>query len=351
MKDKMSINSINKPANEFTEYLHDLLGEIIIEGESFGRFKKWLKKYCDEYGVDYVYIETEITDFIELVDEYAKSRSSLIMKMLYKSSGTLYLSKMQVDTILKKTNSKQLEKKAGSVTQTPLRKNENENKKRRRANNERENDFNNAVKENTISAYKSFLNKYTAGSKYTVSVENRLTKLVQQKTNKTASSNKLRKPNTKKPINVRQQYKSERETDFDNAINKNTISAFADFIYKYKNGQYIEEARNRKSLLVNNAMHYPDMGSPKAPTLQSEYNLLNTDIEQTVKNIIMDKLGVSEYEITRNSSFANDFAADSLDQVELIMEFEKEFDISIPDEIAERINTVGQAIDLLKQNT
>ncbi|MBK6392644.1 MAG: acyl carrier protein [Saprospiraceae bacterium] len=71
-------------------------------------------------------------------------------------------------------------------------------------------------------------------------------------------------------------------------------------------------------------------------------------IEEKVKKIIVDKLGVDEAEVTTEASFTNDLGADSLDTVELIMEFEKEFDISIPDEQAEKIQTVGQAISYLE---
>ena len=71
-------------------------------------------------------------------------------------------------------------------------------------------------------------------------------------------------------------------------------------------------------------------------------------IEEKVKKIIDDKLGVDEAEVTAEASFTNDLGADSLDTVELIMEFEKEFDISIPDEQAEKIQTVGQAISYLE---
>jgi acyl carrier protein len=71
-------------------------------------------------------------------------------------------------------------------------------------------------------------------------------------------------------------------------------------------------------------------------------------IEEKVKKIIIDKLGVDEAEVTTEASFTNDLGADSLDTVELIMEFEKEFDISIPDEQAEKIQTVGQAVSYLE---
>ncbi len=74
-----------------------------------------------------------------------------------------------------------------------------------------------------------------------------------------------------------------------------------------------------------------------------------SDIAAKVKEIIVDKLGVDESEITPEASFTNDLGADSLDTVELIMEFEKEFETSIPDEEAENIATVGQAIDFLEK--
>ncbi|WP_412061366.1 MULTISPECIES: acyl carrier protein [unclassified Rubrivirga] len=67
--------------------------------------------------------------------------------------------------------------------------------------------------------------------------------------------------------------------------------------------------------------------------------------EQRIKEIIVEKLGVDMADITREASFTNDLGADSLDTVELIMEFEKEFDTTIPDEDAEQIQTVGDAID------
>jgi len=73
-----------------------------------------------------------------------------------------------------------------------------------------------------------------------------------------------------------------------------------------------------------------------------------SNIETKVKKIIVDKLGVNEEEITNEASFTNDLGADSLDTVELIMEFEKTFDISIPDEKAENILTVGQAVEYLQ---
>lgn len=72
------------------------------------------------------------------------------------------------------------------------------------------------------------------------------------------------------------------------------------------------------------------------------------DVEAKVKEIIIDKLGVEESQITPEASFTNDLGADSLDIVELIMGFESSFNISIPDEDAEKITTVGDAINYLK---
>jgi acyl carrier protein len=69
-----------------------------------------------------------------------------------------------------------------------------------------------------------------------------------------------------------------------------------------------------------------------------------SEVASKVKAIIVDKLGVEESEVTPEASFTNDLGADSLDTVELIMEFEKEFGISIPDDQAEKISTVGDAI-------
>ena len=71
------------------------------------------------------------------------------------------------------------------------------------------------------------------------------------------------------------------------------------------------------------------------------------EIESKVTEIISEQMGVDKTEITRETSFINDLNADSLDTVELVMEFEDEFDMSIPDEEAEKIQTVGAAIDYI----
>ena len=80
----------------------------------------------------------------------------------------------------------------------------------------------------------------------------------------------------------------------------------------------------------------------------SFFNPKISDIAEKVKSIIVEKLGVEASEVTPEASFTNDLGADSLDTVELIMEFEKEFSVSIPDDQAENIQTVGQAIAYLE---
>jgi acyl carrier protein len=75
-----------------------------------------------------------------------------------------------------------------------------------------------------------------------------------------------------------------------------------------------------------------------------------SDIATRVKEIIIDKLGVYESEVTPETSFKKDLSADSLDKIELIMEFEKEFNIGIPDDQIESIGTVGEAIQYIEEN-
>jgi acyl carrier protein len=78
---------------------------------------------------------------------------------------------------------------------------------------------------------------------------------------------------------------------------------------------------------------------------------LDPKIQDKVIDIVCDQLGVSRDKVTPETSFVNDLGADSLDQVELVMEFEEEFDINIPDEDAEKIQSVGDAIRYVQENT
>ena len=74
-----------------------------------------------------------------------------------------------------------------------------------------------------------------------------------------------------------------------------------------------------------------------------------SDTAERVKKIVVEQLGVKEDEVTPNASFVDDLGADSLDTVELVMELEEEFDINIPDDAAEKIQTVGQAIEYIEK--
>lgn len=104
MKDKMSTSDINNtPPKEFIEYLHNLFEEIIVNNESFEKYKKWLKKYCDEYEVDYQQMEIDISDFIELIDEYVITQKEIIKKSIYRISKNLYISDEQISLFLKQS--------------------------------------------------------------------------------------------------------------------------------------------------------------------------------------------------------------------------------------------------------
>lgn len=78
--------------------------------------------------------------------------------------------------------------------------------------------------------------------------------------------------------------------------------------------------------------------------------MTESEIEQKVIDIVAEQMGVDKSEITRETSFQTDLNADSLDIVELVMEFEDEFETNIPDDQAEKIQNIGQAIDFIKAN-
>lgn len=77
----------------------------------------------------------------------------------------------------------------------------------------------------------------------------------------------------------------------------------------------------------------------------------NTDVEQRIRKIVAEQLGVNESDVKNESSFVNDLGADSLDTVELVMALEEEFECEIPDEEAEKINTVHEAIDYVNSHS
>src|ERR1019366_1988949 len=87
--------------------------------------------------------------------------------------------------------------------------------------------------------------------------------------------------------------------------------------------------------------------SPAVPPYEKELADLMASVEERVKQIIVEQLGVDEGEVTANASFVDDLGADSLDTVELVMAFEEAFEIEIPDEAAEKIRTVKDAVDYI----
>jgi acyl carrier protein len=92
-----------------------------------------------------------------------------------------------------------------------------------------------------------------------------------------------------------------------------------------------------------------ETGCARRPTALEEEYLVSATIEERVINIVCEQMGASRDKIQPATSFINDLGADSLDTVELVMEFEDEFDINIPDEDAEKIQSVGDAIEYIKK--
>ena len=115
-----------------------------------------------------------------------------------------------------------------------------------------------------------------------------------------------------------------------------------------------EEAIVEQSSPENNttqaASYPPPYNPPMNPPIYRPSNFYGSEIASKVKAIIVDKLGVDEAEVTDSASFTNDLGADSLDTVELVMQFEKEFGVTIPDDQAEKITNVGEAIAFIEQN-
>jgi acyl carrier protein len=103
--------------------------------------------------------------------------------------------------------------------------------------------------------------------------------------------------------------------------------------------------------LPDSASHRYSATPPKGriPAMEIQ-NVNEAEIEAKVIEIVAEQMGVDKGEITRETSFTNDLNADSLDTVELVMEFEDEFDTTIPDDQAEKISTVGHAIDYIKEH-
>ena len=92
-----------------------------------------------------------------------------------------------------------------------------------------------------------------------------------------------------------------------------------------------------------------ERGKPGFPGIESSWRIVNVaSVQERVTDIVAEQLGVDKEKITPETSFVNDLGADSLDTVELVMELEEEFDITIPDDAAEKIQTVGQAITFIE---
>jgi acyl carrier protein len=106
-------------------------------------------------------------------------------------------------------------------------------------------------------------------------------------------------------------------------------------------------APHREALQIGEALSLA--GRSPAET-EGDDNRMPTAVEEKVKQIIVEQLGVDEGEVTPNASFVDDLGADSLDTVELVMAFEEAFDIEIPDEDAEKIRTVKDAIDYVDKH-
>jgi acyl carrier protein len=104
-------------------------------------------------------------------------------------------------------------------------------------------------------------------------------------------------------------------------------------------------------------LNQPQAVTPRAPTMRLETLVKHShkgntmeNVEQRVRKIVAEQLGVNEADVKSESSFVNDLGADSLDTVELVMALEEEFETEIPDEFAEKITTVQQAIDFIKSH-
>ena len=98
-------------------------------------------------------------------------------------------------------------------------------------------------------------------------------------------------------------------------------------------------------ILYNSAASRPDTGEG-VPSLEVLFNM--SSVEERVKKIVVEQLGVKEEEVTNSASFVDDLGADSLDTVELVMALEEEFECEIPDEEAENITTVQQAVEYVE---
>src|SRR5687767_8796661 len=116
-------------------------------------------------------------------------------------------------------------------------------------------------------------------------------------------------------------------------------------------GAYPNRCKTPRHGYSHRSFRAPDGGGSGGTKEQGQAGTIMDDIELKVIEIVSEQMGVDKSEITRETHFINDLNADSLDTVELVMEFEDAFELSIPDEEAEKIQTVGQAIDYIKEHS
>ena len=122
-------------------------------------------------------------------------------------------------------------------------------------------------------------------------------------------------------------------------------------IEKAKSANIILHLLEANTNIKNQLKNLKNISTKETLVVINKTDLNMSSTSEKVTAIIVDKLGVDEAEVTNEASFTNDLGADSLDTVELIMEFEKEFDIQIPDDKAESITTVGDAILFIEESS
>lgn len=192
MEEKFSSNS--KIPKEFIDYLHVLIEAVITQGENIEKYKKWLNKYCIEYGVDYKYIETELNDFFELFNQFSNSSDKVILKMLNLQAQRIYLTSELLEKLIdfNKTDNTELT------------------------------EWNKARKINSETSYLDFITKYP-NSKYKQPAEEKLDEL-------------------------------EEQAYWQEVLVKNTISSYRRYLKTYPTGKFAVLANEKMSILTNNSL-------------------------------------------------------------------------------------------------
>lgn len=191
MEERFTSKAGNDIPKELIEFIHNIAEAVLIQNERFDKWKKWLAKYCNDYNVEYNYIETEINDFFEIFDEYIATHNKILKKALIKSANNLFFDNQQIETLIiayqkvckqqeqqkiEEENERkriQDEKRKASEQQALKQKQQTEQKKR-------QSDWDTCKHINTIVAYKNFINSYKSGQ-FINEAKNRIKKLQQQK--------------------------------------------------------------------------------------------------------------------------------------------------------------------------